>query len=168
VEGGNEDDEAGVFEEGDDDVGKNLGAIFDDAKEMEHPRRPPLALVRPVTAPTTPSAPGGSAAAVRRPASQGPDGGGKKRVAAAGENEDRRLAVYLRLRPPVASDGSGGGGGALDTIEVVVGRGKVGAVVSPLPTAVRTYPPPQSKAAKVVRGGTLAPQRSLSSSKSAS
>jgi len=54
VEGGNEDDEAGVFEEeGDDDVGKNLGAIFDNAKEMEHRRRPPLALARPVTAPTS-------------------------------------------------------------------------------------------------------------------
>ena len=194
LEGDNKDGEPCVFEDKEsDNVGKNLGAIFDDAKEMERmeldlslkppppspapaaasaapgggplPRRPPLPPARPATAPPTPGARASGAAAARRAASQGAGGGGgKKRAAAPGEDEDRRLAVYLRLRPPVASGRDGGGGGALDTIEVVEGKGKPGA--SLLPTAVRTYPPPQSKAAKVVRGNSSAPKRCPSSSKS--
>ncbi|KAL3798458.1 hypothetical protein ACHAW5_007410 [Stephanodiscus triporus] len=103
-----------------------------------NPSRPPLAPGRPATA----SAP------LRA------DDDNHKRTANASKStssvDDARLSVWLRVRPPVCSDGKKGNTGSVNTIEVLVD----GAATSSLPTTIRTYPPLNSNAAKVVRTGS--------------
>ncbi|KAL3786277.1 hypothetical protein HJC23_005355 [Cyclotella cryptica] len=65
--------------------------------------------------------------------------------------EDKRLSVFLRIRPPVSANGKEGVDGSISTIEVL-DEGTA------LPSTIRTYPPMNSNAAKVVRAGNkLAP-----------
>jgi len=74
--------------------------------------------------------------------------------------EDKRLGVFLRVRPPVAGNISGKSSkagsssssveGCINTIEIISSDGDE---QQPLPTTIRTYPPLNSNAAKVVRGG---------------
>ncbi len=151
--------------------GKNLGAIFDDnANEVKDsrnvnpdddsgdksalpaampvhsskPSRPPLAPGRPATATT--SAP---------PLRANANDDNQKRPATAPPTDakvgmkDTRLLVYLRIRPSICSTGKNNNEGSANTVEVI----KDANTLSSLPTTIRTYPPLNSNAAKVVRGG---------------
>jgi hypothetical protein len=170
--------------------GKNLGAIFDDnASEVKDsrnvnpdddsgkksivpvhshkPSRPPLAPGRPATATT--SAPSLRANDTddnkKRPATAPPTN-------AKAVMKDTRLLVYLRIRPPICSNRKNDNEGSVNTVEVI----KDGTALSSLPTTIRTYPPLNSNAAKVVRSGnklammsgsqTLSKKSSLLTSKS--
>lgn len=148
--------------------GKNLGAIFDDnANERKVPRngnldvvsgdmknapsakpvkinsnqpsRPPLAPGRPASASAPP--PRATNGTENRPATA-PTTNAKSAV------KDSRLLVYLRVRPPVCSKGKKDNEGSANTIEVIKDT-----TMPSLPTTIRTYPPLNSNAAKVVRGG---------------
>jgi len=70
----------------------------------------------------------------------------------------------LRVRPPVCANGKKGNEGSINTIEVI--GDKSGAEQSSLSTTIRTYPPLNSNAAKVVRGGNKLAMMSNSSSSS--
>ncbi|KAL7533211.1 hypothetical protein ACHAXR_005106 [Thalassiosira sp. AJA248-18] len=65
--------------------------------------------------------------------------------------EDKHLTVFLRVRPPVCANDKKGNEGSINTIEVVDNKA---AAIGSLPTTIRTYPPLNSNAAKVVRGGS--------------
>ncbi|KAL3762210.1 hypothetical protein ACHAWU_004748 [Discostella pseudostelligera] len=151
--------------------GKNLGAIFDDnANERKDsmsvnpdddsgdksvpaakpaninsnkPSRPPLAPGRPASA------------TAKAPPLLANDGNQKRPATAPSSNtkavvKDSRLLVYLRVRPPVCSKGKKDNEGSVNTIEVIK---DTTTTVSTMPTTIRTYPPLNSNAAKVVRGG---------------
>jgi len=141
--------------------GKNLGAIFDDnAKGMDskpppparpastsNPSRPPLAPSRPATAGASLQSNINNDGS-KRPAIQS--------TAGAADDKDKRLAVFLRVRPPVCANGKKGNEGSINTIEVISDKSSSAASVTEpcLPTTIRTYPPLNSNAAKVVRGGS--------------
>ena len=65
--------------------------------------------------------------------------------------DDKRLSVFLRVRPPVCSNGKKGNEGSINTIEII-GKVNEGQQQQQLQTTIRTYPPLNSNAAKVVRG----------------
>ncbi|KAL7539979.1 hypothetical protein ACHAXR_009780 [Thalassiosira sp. AJA248-18] len=151
--------------------GKNLGAIFDDAKEMDrilnsnngHP--PPVAATAASAALATkpassapsrpPLAPGRAVpGSVSLKSNNGGISSNSRYGGAANTNDavgDKRLTVFLRVRPPVCANGKTGNEGSINTIEVIRDRT---ADIEPLPTTIRTYPPLNSNAAKVVRGGS--------------
>ncbi|KAL9179778.1 hypothetical protein ACHAXT_007748 [Thalassiosira profunda] len=154
--------------------GRNLGSMFDDANEapMEHLRGPtPDA---PATRPQTTKPPSAGPSASRPPLPPGrpgtagsatlkstADNAGRKRAAPPTSEDDKRLSVFLRVRPPVCAAGTKGHAGAMNTIEVL--PDPTGAP-NALPQTIRTYPPLDSNAAKVVRGGGR-PGSAASSSK---
>ena len=79
------------------------------------------------------------------------------------QNNDRRLSVFLRVRPPVGTNSEDKNAeGSISTIEIVANK----SVSSSLPSTIRTYPPLNSNAAKVIRSGTRHAKSSVSSSKS--
>mmetsp|Transcript_18256 Transcript_18256/g.37417 ORF Transcript_18256/g.37417 Transcript_18256/m.37417 type:complete len:1044 (+) Transcript_18256:130-3261(+) len=63
---------------------------------------------------------------------------------------DKRLSVFLRIRPSVGAKGKKGDEGSHSTIEVISDS----ITAQGLPSTIRTYPPLNSNAAKVVRAGT--------------
>ena len=65
--------------------------------------------------------------------------------------DDKRLSVFLRVRPPVCSNGKKGNEGSINTIEIIGNKVNEGEAPQQ-PTTIRTYPPLNSNAAKVVRG----------------
>jgi hypothetical protein len=76
---------------------------------------------------------------------------------------DKRLSVFLRVRPPVGTNAENiAVEGAMSTIEIVADKN----AASSLPSTIRTYPPLNSNAAKVVRSGNRHAKSSVSSSKS--
>lgn len=78
-------------------------------------------------------------------------------------SNDKRLSVFLRVRPPVGTNAENNGAeGAISTIEIVADKN----ATASLPSTIRTYPPLNSNAAKVVRSGNRHAKSSVSSSKS--
>ena len=154
---------------------KNLGAIFDSAQQIDqHLAGPAVALsssstapptTRPATASCNPSrpplAPGRPATASSASLRSNDDGRKAATPSNNATNNDKRLTVFLRVRPPVSADGKKGNEGSINTIEVVNDKS---ATQPSLPTTIRTYPPLNSNAAKVVRGGS---KHSAASSKDA-
>lgn len=145
--------------------GKNLGAIFEDnANEEEIPRKSypvddacdinnSIVVKRASSSNTNPSRPPlppGRTATTS--ASLRANDDNLKRASNPSKTtpsvDDRRLSVWLRVRPPVCSNGKQGNEGSVNTIEVLVNG-----TASSMPTTIRTYPPLNSNAAKVVRGG---------------
>ena len=144
--------------------GKYLGAIFEDnANEDEIPRKiypvddagdsnNSIVVKRASSSniiPSRPPLPPGRSATAS--ASLRANDDNLKRASDPSKNTpDERLSVWLRVRPPVCSNGKQGNAGSVNTIEVLV----IGTASSSLPTTIRTYPPLDSNAAKVVRGGS--------------
>ncbi|KAL7546727.1 hypothetical protein ACHAWF_010058 [Thalassiosira exigua] len=188
---------------------KNLGAIFDDAEEMDRrlrgggptggggggevrPPPPPAAgggggggpsVRRPPLPPGRSAASSSSAAAPKDSEARPSSSAAKEGAIPASPADGRKLAVYLRVRPPASSssaskpsvasaaaakDKGDGTAGSVNTVEVLEasavdadgdrggegGGGGRGGGNALLPTTIRTYPPPTSNAAKVVRTGT--------------
>jgi len=164
-----EDNDEDYVDRGDDQplevFGKNLGAIFEDnANEEEIPRKSypiddagdsnnSIVVKRASSSNTNPSRPPlppGRTATTS--ASLRANDDNLKRASNQSKNtpsvDDMRLSVWLRVRPPVCSNGKQGNAGSVNTIEVLV----IGTAF--LPTTIRTYPPLNSNAAKVARGGS--------------
>jgi len=172
--------------------GKNLGSIFDDnvnnskpssinnqkqrpnniAKSTvannnnNNPSRPPLAPGRSVSSSiSNNSAASSSNKSLTSNKSQ-------QNTNNNNSGDDKRLSVFLRVRPPVCSNGKKGNEGSINTIEII-GNKEVneGEQQQQQPTTIRTYPPLNSNAAKVVRGNktnnnSTRPTSSHSSSRS--
>ena len=155
ISGMEEDEEGNVI--GDDQFegvfGKNLSSCFDSVGRMasssSSSHRPPLPPTRDVAIPTD------------KPSVL------PQVVPGAG---DKRLSVFLRVRPPVCSNGKKGNEGAANTIEIIEAKSAATqrGYAPTLPTTVRTYPPLNSNAAKVVRcGGKVPTEASSGNSKKA-
>lgn len=144
ISGMEEDEEGNIIGEQDqiEVFGKNLSSCFDSVGRIASStsQRPPLPPTRDVAIPTNKP----SAAAVPQV------------VPGAG---DKRLSVFLRVRPPVCSNGTKGNEGAANTIEIIETKSAANqrGYAPTLPTTVRTYPPLNSNAAKVVRCGGKVP-----------
>ena len=116
--------------------------------------RPPLAPGRPATANSIASTGGGGSGASNSKAMSS---------TADGNSNDKRLSVFLRVRPPVGTNlDNTSAEGSISTIEIVADK----SAASSLPSTIRTYPPLNSNAAKVVRSGNRQAKSSVSSSKS--
>lgn len=121
--------------------------------------RPPLAPGRPATAN---SIAGGGGASNFQSMSSTVDG---NNISSNLSQNDKRLSVFLRVRPPVGTNVENKSAeGSISTIEIVADKNKNAA--SSLPSTIRTYPPLNSNAAKVVRSGNRKAKSSVSSSKS--
>jgi hypothetical protein len=166
-----EDNDADYVDRGDDQplevFGKNLGAIFEDNANEEEILRKSYPFDAAVysnnsivvkrasssnTNPSRPPLPPGRTATASASLLANDDN--LKRASNPSKNtptvDDKRLSVWLRVRPPVCSNGKQGNAGSVNTIEVLVN----GTASSSLPTTIRTYPPLNSNAAKVIRGGS--------------
>ena len=126
--------------------GKNLSSCFDSvgriassSNSTSTSQRPPLPPTRDVAIPRN------------KPSAAPP-------VVVPGAG-DKRLSVFLRVRPPVCSNGKKGNEGAANTIEIIEAKSAANqrGHAPTLPTTVRTYPPLNSNAAKVVRCGGKVP-----------
>ena len=152
--------------------GKNLGSIFDDnvnnnkpssinnhkqrpnniAKSTvannnnNNPSRPPLAPGRSVSS----SINNNSAASSSNKSLTSNNKSQQNTNNNSGD--DKRLSVFLRVRPPVCSNGKKGNEGSINTIEIIGNKEVNEGQQQQLPTTIRTYPPLNSNAAKVVRG----------------
>lgn len=84
-----------------------------------------------------------------------------------GQQQEKRLSVYLRIRPPVgttqSSDNKNNDEGSISTIEIVSNK-NTSSSSSSLPCTIRTYPPLNSNAAKVIRSGSRSGAKTSSSS----
>ena len=150
--------------------GKNLGSIFDDnvnnnkpssinnqqqqpnnmtkstvANNNNNPSRPPLAPGRSISSSinnnSTTSSSNKSLTSNKSQQNTNNNSG-----------DDKRLSVFLRVRPPVCSNGKKGNEGSINTIEIIGNKEVNEGQQQQLPTTIRTYPPLNSNAAKVVRG----------------
>ena len=125
--------------------------------------RPPLAPGRPATANNNIASNGGDGTSDTQPRPATADGNSS--ISNLPQN-DKRLSVFLRVRPPVGTNAENKGAeGSISTIEVVA-VDKNDNTSSSLPCTIRTYPPLNSNAAKVVRSGNRHAKSSVSSSKS--
>ena len=171
--------------------GKNLGSIFDDnvnnnkpssinnqqqrpnnikstvanniSSNNNNPSRPPLAPGRSISS----SINNNSAASTSNKSLTSNNKSQQNTNNNSGD--DKRLSVFLRVRPPVCSNGKKGNEGAINTIEIIGNIVNEGQQQQQLPTTIRTYPPLNSNAAKVVRGtnnNSNRPTSSHSSSRS--
>ncbi|KAL7461677.1 hypothetical protein ACHAXS_002089 [Conticribra weissflogii] len=168
VEGDNDgDDQLHGREEGDSAFfGKNLSKLFDTAEEIDRPGTASTIGSKPSSghvhqlihqfqnrnnATAAPS--GADAKCVSRPP-LAPSRAGLKAPPetkpATDAGDDKRLSVFLRIRPPVGANGKKGNEGSHNTIEIIPDN----LSVQGLPSTIRTYPPLNSNAAKVVRAGT--------------
>ena len=121
--------------------------------------RPPLAPGRPATANSIASTGGGGASNTQSRSST-MDGNSSSNFL---PQNDKRLSVFLRVRPPVGTNAENKSAeGSISTIEIVADKN----ATSSLPSTIRTYPPLNSNAAKVVRSGNRHAKSSVSSSKS--
>lgn len=120
--------------------------------------RPPLAPGRPATANSIAST-GGGASNNFQSMSSTVEGNSSNF-----SQNDKRLSVFLRVRPPVGTNVENKSAeGSISTIEIVADKN---AASSSLPSTIRTYPPLNSNAAKVVRSGNRKAKSSVCSSKS--
>ena len=120
--------------------------------------RPPLPPGRPGSAASTAAAAAFNKSNGQNPSRASSTPNSTTTTATTATGDDKRLTVFLRVRPPVCANGKKGNEGSINTVEVikpaaaVVGGGGGAVAGGGLPTTIRTYPPLDSNAAKVVRG----------------
>ena len=161
-----------IFDDNVNKVEPFAGAVQHDKKSAptsssnnnnNNPSRPPLAPGRSVSSSITNKS-------VNNDSNSSSNGGlainrSKQQQLTFTTDESKRLSVFLRIRPPVGAQQANSKkkgdndneGGSINTIEVIknnVDVSKSAPGSSSLPTTIRTYPPLNSNAAKVVRGNS--------------